>query len=391
MKQGKDKCELLKAIRIYVAKKYDLEYMPRECPHEGNCPGTCPLCDAELAALQQQLEEKGITDIAQDETLSKMAEAFSGNSQKHVTDMGGICLEGDTAEDVENINPEMPVTDERTVDFEGLPEIREESLYDRKVILECPVAGIMYHDIHEIWDDLYVGAEVVLVRDSKNSHDKNAVAVAFPASCYDKPDDIFFILGYIPRKDNAAIATLLDMGYGEMIKAEISDMKEHVSYSDRLHITVYLRSKHPIPPKDDRLFILEHDEAEWTMLMGELMEKGYTYRRWGKYLPDVRQLPVPGDRVVFICQKAQSSFLCLMMVVAEGEDCRKFLTLDEENDFCDDCQPYVLTLIKGDVKIPNRKLPDLGDEWKGRCRPECRLDMDISNQLLEKMNITRQR
>ena len=37
MKKGKDKCEILKMIRKYVAKKYGLDYEPSECTHEGSC------------------------------------------------------------------------------------------------------------------------------------------------------------------------------------------------------------------------------------------------------------------------------------------------------------------------------------------------------------------
>ena len=42
MDKGKEKCEILKAIRAYVAEKYGLEYTATECTHKGDCPGTCP-------------------------------------------------------------------------------------------------------------------------------------------------------------------------------------------------------------------------------------------------------------------------------------------------------------------------------------------------------------
>ena len=46
MDRGKEKCEILKAIRTYVAEKYGLAYTATECSHKGECPGTCPKCDA---------------------------------------------------------------------------------------------------------------------------------------------------------------------------------------------------------------------------------------------------------------------------------------------------------------------------------------------------------
>lgn len=64
---------------------------------------------------------------------------------------------------------------------------------------------------------------------------------------YDENDpenfDFDFILGYIPRNNNAAIAAMLDMGWQEMLEAEITELKDHAPYSDKLHITVYIRSK----------------------------------------------------------------------------------------------------------------------------------------------------
>lgn len=76
MDKGKEKCEILKAIRAYVAEKYGLDYTPSECNHRGKCRGTCPKCDAELENIQRQLEKKGITDITIDTKLSKMMEDY---------------------------------------------------------------------------------------------------------------------------------------------------------------------------------------------------------------------------------------------------------------------------------------------------------------------------
>ena len=90
-------------------------------------------------------------------------------------------------------------------------------------------------------------------------------AVALAADYDDDPEDFDFdyILGYIPRNQNTAIAAMLDMGWQEMLEAEITELKDHAPYSDKLHITVYIRSKEPILPKDDRLHILDFDDEEW--------------------------------------------------------------------------------------------------------------------------------
>lgn len=76
MRKGKEKCEILKAIRTYVADRYGVEYTPSECNHKGECQGTCPKCDGELADLQEKLEAKGITDISEDAKLSEMVRNY---------------------------------------------------------------------------------------------------------------------------------------------------------------------------------------------------------------------------------------------------------------------------------------------------------------------------
>ena len=55
---GKEKCNILKAIRIKIAAMNGIKYIPKECPHDGPCPGTCPACEAEAENLMMKLFEK---------------------------------------------------------------------------------------------------------------------------------------------------------------------------------------------------------------------------------------------------------------------------------------------------------------------------------------------
>lgn len=48
---GKEKCELLRDIRVQLANANDIPYTPVKCYHKGNCKGTCDACDSELADL----------------------------------------------------------------------------------------------------------------------------------------------------------------------------------------------------------------------------------------------------------------------------------------------------------------------------------------------------
>lgn len=157
MKKGKDKCEILKKIRKYVAKKYGLDYEPSECTHEGSCMGSCLKCDEELYDLQKQLEKKGIDSIASDKTLQKLIEEFADKSIEEVHDSGIVGM-------MEVFN--MPDDPSSIVSP------------DSRVFLECRVAGTSYHHVDDMLDTIFVGRKVHLMRDRDNKHDENAVAVS---------------------------------------------------------------------------------------------------------------------------------------------------------------------------------------------------------------------
>ena len=55
---GKRKCELLKQIRREIAAANNIVYLTAECAHKGPCKGTCPMCDAEIKYLENELNEK---------------------------------------------------------------------------------------------------------------------------------------------------------------------------------------------------------------------------------------------------------------------------------------------------------------------------------------------
>ena len=55
MERGKRTCNVLKEVRLQIAKANEIKYEPHECHHEGPCAGTCPACEAEVKYLEQQL------------------------------------------------------------------------------------------------------------------------------------------------------------------------------------------------------------------------------------------------------------------------------------------------------------------------------------------------
>ncbi len=383
MDKGKIKCEMLKGIRAYVARKYGLEYTSTECTHQGDCSGTCPKCDAELADIQRQLEEHGITDIAQDKVLSDLVESYVNTICQD--DNGQTPLEGDAKPSKDYFVLEGLPTWHGNMEGNPIPSIVPQPEYERRVILECPVAGVGFHDIEEIWDDLYVGTELALVRERKNKHDKNAVAVVLADEYDGDPDDFDFdfILGYIPRKDNTAIAAMLDMGWQDQLEAEITELKDHAPYNDKLHIAVYIRSKEPVQPKDDRLRVKIFKDDEWEVFTDELWEKGVSFFRWGGFPPWELDLPEKGDKVVFIRKGEKETVVYLMMVIAMDDDCEPFVDDIERLHMVDDCSPYVLSVVKGPLSFKNEELFFLEALHTDRWQPDIKLEREVSDKLLK--------
>jgi hypothetical protein len=96
------------------------------------------------------------------------------------------------------------------------------------LIQESPVAGFQFHGGDAIWESMAVGAPLKLIREPKNSHDPEAVAVFF--------HDVK--LGYVPRGDNSAVAQMLDRG--EKLEATISRLRVDDDPWQRVRLSIFL-------------------------------------------------------------------------------------------------------------------------------------------------------
>ena len=287
---------------------------------------------------------------------------------------------------------ENPLPDSRPLECDGnnAQAQRQEPLAsERKALLECAVAGIGFHNIDDVWDELYVGAKIALVRERCNKYDRNAVAVAL-ADDYDGDPDGFdcnLILGYIPRTCNSAIAAILDTGHGDIIEAEITEMNEHAPYPERLRITVYVKAKTPIAPSDNRLRICAFDQDGWNAFADDVWRKGVALFRWGGFPPWELDLPKKGDKVAFVHKSEETAALYLMTVIATGDDCAPYVENVEDLHWVDDRSPYALTVVKGPVSVRNEELGFLGAALETCRQPDFKLDQEDSDALMAMFGI----
>jgi hypothetical protein len=380
MNTGKEMCEVLKSMRKKIAEQYGLVYEPTECNHEGSCQGTCPRCDAELRDLQRQLEEKGVRHIDFDNMMDAEVEMLFKKQQAELQELrNDDRLQG---------MPGPPILPTGLQVLEGEIQAPAEyfTRYERTLYKSCAVAGINFHDIDEIWEELYVGAEIALVRDKNNKHDKNAVAVALAGDYGGDPDDFDFdfILGYLPRTENEHIAMMLDMGWSDIFECEISELNDHRPYNDRLHIDIYIKSnKEQKEQHRDQLRAFGVDEATYNKIASDLTKMGNTYFRWGGFPPWERSLPTTGDNVVFIHRRDSECALYLMHLIATGDDAEPFVKDKEELHMVDDCMHYVFTNVKGPIIIKQQDAAFLDEETIDDVQPEEYLSKEASKKIIE--------
>ena len=98
----------------------------------------------------------------------------------------------------------------------------------RLLVQSAPLAGFRYHDAAEVWADLRVGDALALEREPDNPHDANAIAVTWRGRK----------LGYVPKRDNAALAWGLDRG--APLRARISRLAPHPNPARRIEIEVFI-------------------------------------------------------------------------------------------------------------------------------------------------------
>ena len=96
------------------------------------------------------------------------------------------------------------------------------------VVQSSPLAGFRYGEGAALWPELRVGDALALVREAENPHDPNAVRVDWRGRR----------LGYVPRRDNAAVAWGLDRGAA--LRARVSRLAEHPNPARRVEFEVYI-------------------------------------------------------------------------------------------------------------------------------------------------------
>jgi hypothetical protein len=96
------------------------------------------------------------------------------------------------------------------------------------LVQSSPLAGFRYGEGVELWPQLREGDALDLVREAGNAYDPNAVRVEWRGRK----------LGYVPQRDNAAVAWGLERG--TPLRARVSRLVEHPNRARRVEFEVYI-------------------------------------------------------------------------------------------------------------------------------------------------------
>jgi len=96
------------------------------------------------------------------------------------------------------------------------------------LVQSSPLAGFRYGEAAEVMPLMQAGDALELVREQDNPHDPDAVRVQWRGRK----------LGYVPRRQNAALAWGLDRG--TPMRARVSRLDDHPNPARRIEFEVYI-------------------------------------------------------------------------------------------------------------------------------------------------------
>lgn len=114
--KGRIICDELKRVRLELAKANGIDYNPTVCNHQGECSGTCPKCEAELAELTRQIKEKKSAKVIGVAPLKIVATAVVASTLALAS-----CQDGDMEGDVEVPKSDTTAQKQKVLDPSVLP------------------------------------------------------------------------------------------------------------------------------------------------------------------------------------------------------------------------------------------------------------------------------
>ena len=108
-------------------------------------------------------------------------------------------------------------------------QINSQNSEIRMLVQSSPLAGFQYYQGEQLWEEIEVGDSLTLAREPGNAHDSYAVRVEWRGHK----------LGYVPRRENQAVAQHMDRGGN--VEARVSKLRQHRNPWQRIEFVVFVR------------------------------------------------------------------------------------------------------------------------------------------------------
>lgn len=99
---------------------------------------------------------------------------------------------------------------------------------EKKYLKHFNIAGLTYWDAVDVFQELKIGTQLQFHAEPDNRYDADAVAIYFK----DKK------IGYIPRKMNRSISTLLQCGYNDIFDVRINRFAPDAHPEEQIGVVV---------------------------------------------------------------------------------------------------------------------------------------------------------
>jgi len=95
------------------------------------------------------------------------------------------------------------------------------------------IAGFTYYNGVDVFEDLKIGTQLLLMAEPENRFDPNAVAIYYQEEK----------LGFVPREENALLRKFLNLGYTDLFEIKINQVSPEAYPEKQIRVVVRIKEK----------------------------------------------------------------------------------------------------------------------------------------------------
>ncbi len=241
--KGKERCKILKEIRQKIADENDIAFVTSECKHKGECLGTCPKCESEIAYLERELNRRRALGKAVSVAGLAVVTAVSGGCLARYTDPP---LQGDIAAGSE----QTEATDALMGVMEKYPDECTDELAEGEII-ESAVIGEIAETTEE---DEYTGDMGVILPDATEQETKPLETV----------EALMGDIAFLPPPDLAFLVTVCETEKDYARELYLCRQDDMRSYWEEYLVDRGENCDTFLLPSGERSLILSYDESGYV-------------------------------------------------------------------------------------------------------------------------------